>query len=458
MGTYHYEVTAMYFKGGGLKPGPSTATSFEFESDQTGNFQFGFTRGYLPSQAYAHRFHNAPIRPPQKSIDYDTRPFANQYEWLGFHARKLIFRFVQECLGDPNITVDLFAYDLDEPDIIQGLQKLGGRLRAVLDNAPLHTKKGAMEVLARAALEKSAGAQNIKVGHFKRFAHDKVMIQKKNGKPVKVLTGSANFSVRGLYVQANNVLVYDDPSTAELYEQAFNESFNDMAGFQNSAIAKQWFDIKEPALPPFAVAFSPHKTAAVSLSKVSDAIKKAKSSVMYAVMELEGGGPVLKQLQGLGSRKNIFSYGVTQSDNGLRLYKPGETRGVFASFAYLAGKVPEPFRAEYSGGRGQVIHHKFVVVDFGVNPVVFTGSSNLAKGGEQSNGDNLLAIYDPTVATAYAVEAIRLIDHYHFRVAMKGATKVKPLHLQTGEAKTKWWEPYYDKKNIKFYERLLFSK
>ena len=59
----------------------------------------------------------------------------------------------------------------------------------------------------------------MKVGHFHRFAHSKVMIQKRNGRPTRVLTGSANFSVRGLYVQANNVLVVDDPEVAAVYEQ-----------------------------------------------------------------------------------------------------------------------------------------------------------------------------------------------------------------------------------------------
>jgi phosphatidylserine/phosphatidylglycerophosphate/cardiolipin synthase-like enzyme len=458
-GSYRYEVAAMYFDQGKLKPGPTTDVSLELEPS-AGHFEYGFTRGYLSSQAYADEFHNAEIRPAPKTIDYDTQPFEKQYEWLGYHARKLVFSFLQECLDDPSITVDLFAYDLDEPDFIQGLEKLGHRLRAVLDNAPLHTKAGALEIKARAALEASAGKENVQVGHFKRFAHDKVMIQKKDGKPVKVLTGSANFSVRGLYVQANNVLVFDDAPTAELYAKTFDEAFNDMPHFQTSDIAKQWFDVKEPGLPVFSACFSPHKTASVSLSKVSKAIQSARSSVIYAVMELGGGGAVLQQLRDLGaSKKNIFSYGITQSSKGLNLYKPGETKGIFASFSFLSGKVPAPFRQEWSGGVGQVIHHKFVVVDFNdLHPVVFTGSSNLAEGGEEDNGDNLLMFSDPAVATAYAVEAIRLVDHYHFRTVMKTASQAKPLQLQTDDAKVKWWQPYYDEKSAKYHDRLLFRR
>src|SRR5262245_24395232 len=94
------------------------------------------------------------------------------------------------------------------------------------------------------------------------------------------LTGSANFSVRGLYVQANNVLVFDDPKTADLYEQAFEQSFADpsTAAFKNSEIAENWFNIKEVGLPPFEVCFSPHKTL-VSLDRVVEVITKADSSI-----------------------------------------------------------------------------------------------------------------------------------------------------------------------------------
>src|SRR5216684_3279097 len=79
------------------------------------------------------------------AFDHDTAPFQAQYAWLGYHARKMVFGFLQECLADPDVTLDLFAYDLDEPDIVRMLQQCGPRLRAVLDNAPLHTKASAVE-------------------------------------------------------------------------------------------------------------------------------------------------------------------------------------------------------------------------------------------------------------------------------------------------------------------------
>jgi hypothetical protein len=476
-GAYTYMVTAMYFGPGGptqLTPGASANISLELIPSQLQfqHFEMGFTRGDLSSQAYAEKFKNAAIEPAgAKTLDFDTAPFEAQYAWLGYHARKMMFGFLQECLADPEVTVDLFAYDLDEPSIVHLLQQFGPRLRAVLDDAPLHTQAGAVEPEAKARLIASAGAANIVAGHFKRFAHDKVLIKKdKDGKAVKVLTGSANFSVRGLYVQANNVLIFDDPSTAALYEQAFEAAFTDMAHADHAQIAGQWFDVATPGLPPFSVSFAPHSSASISLDKVSAAVQGAQSSVLFAVMELDGGGDVLKQLRELAGRNGIFSYGITQAmkssppsqggspeSTGVNLYKPGQSDGILTSFAFLKGQVPTSFQAEWGGGMGQVIHDKFIVVDFNDHsPLVFTGSSNLAEGGEMANGDNLLAIADRATAIAYAVEAIRLVDHYHFRASMQSATQEQPLKLQPNDAT--WWAPYYDSTNIKSRERTLFSR
>lgn len=462
-GDYMYEVSIMYFRrNGGLGKGASVSLSFEMMPEKYASFDIGFTRGYISSQAYTERFKNAPIRPPgKKTLNYDTSKFQEQYEWLGFHARKLLLKFFDECLNDGSITVDLFAYDIDEPDIVRNLEKLGGRLRAFLDNADLHTKPGALEPQVYQRLIKSAGAERVRVGHFKRFAHNKVLIQKKNGRPVKVLTGSANFSVRGLYVQANNILVFDDPYVAGLYEEAFEQAFNDktktQAAFPSSNIASDYFEINVAECPGGVVAFSPHKDASVSLDRVAYEIKMADSSVMFAIMELGGTGPVMDEIKKLDTRK-IFAYGVTQSSKSLRFFKPGSSRAKVVPFAFLSDKVPGPFKKEYSGGQGQVVHHKFVVVDFNDSvPIVFTGSSNLAAGGEESNGDNLIAIFDRGIATAYGVEAVRLLDHYDFRKKMKEATTVKPLVLSSKDVKQRWWTPYYDKNHIKFQDRLLFS-
>src|SRR5215469_14114965 len=457
-GPYTYKVTARYCQGNTLVDGPSGEVSLELVPQQAGNFAVGLTRGYVSSQAYATKFKNAPIRPDSKSLDYDTQPFQPAYEWLGWHARKLVFDLLTECVNDNSITVDMFAYDFDEPDIVKMCEALGPRLRAFLDNAPLHLGT-ALEVQTHERLVKSAGAANIKQGHFQRFAHDKIIIQKKNGKPTKVLTGSANFSVRGLYVQANNILVFNDPQIAPTYDDIFESVFNNMVGYAKSPLAQKRFEFPNQGggIPNFKVSFAPHPKLRMSMDLINEALKNAKSSVMFAVMELGGSGNVLQTLQKLHLSGKVFSYGMTQTDAGFTLYKPGQP-GQLVPFAALVKQVPPPFDKEFTGGAGQVIHDKFIVIDFNdANPIVFTGSSNLADGGESANGDNMLAIYDPEVARLFATEAVRLVDHYYFRAAVTKATSVSPLILSACGGQDKWWARDYDSQNMRNVQRLLFA-
>jgi phosphatidylserine/phosphatidylglycerophosphate/cardiolipin synthase-like enzyme len=454
-GKYVYTVYACYFKGDGsgdelVDLGPSVQVEADLSYHAFPNLELGFTRGYISSQAYADRFNNADIRPKVKAIDFDTGPYQAQYEWLGAHARKMIFDFLEESLNDTSISVDVFSYDFDEPDIVRKLAAMGSRVRVFQDDSDSHMEAGDLEPEAVSRL-RQAGA-TVKTGHFRRYAHNKVMIQKKNGNPTKVLTGSANFSLRGLYVQANSVLVFNDPVTAELYEQAFEQAFNDEKGFKSSNIASKWFEATTNHNPVVSISYAPHKTA-FSLDTVSQAIESAKSSVLFAIMETESRGPVMPALKNLSNKDNVLSLGTIEQESQLQFFKQGKNSGV-TSFSFLEKDVPKPFKAEWKGGRGKVIHHKFIVCDFNSDsPIVYCGSSNLAQGGETNNGDNLIEIRDADIANYYAIEAIRLFDHYRFRSLQENSTSNKPLQLDTTD---NWVKPFYDPNNLKYQTRKLF--
>jgi len=108
------------------------------------------------------------------------------------------------------------------------------------------------------------------------------------------------------------------------------------------------------------------------------------------------------------------------------------------------------------------------VTDFNLPTAkVFTGSSNLSPSGEKGNGDNLVMIEDQRVATAYAIEALRIFDHLHFRSRMQ-ATKKKGLKLKKKDplvlrkptaisGKPPWFPDYYKAGSQKEQDRLLFS-
>jgi hypothetical protein len=469
-----YRVQALYFTGQGFatKPGPEVTVKAEPVRQLFTKFQPAFTRGYIASQAYADKFKNANIRPAgAKTADFDTKPFEAQYAWLGADARVQLFDFLADCEKDTTAQVDVFAYDLDEPDVIASICRMGkqGRLRAVLDNAPLHTKPGAIEIEAAKMIIAAAGADKVRQGKFARFQHNKVFIKRDSaGNAQRVIFGSMNYSVRGIYVQANNVIVVDDPGTAAMFAKAFDNAFaNDVkaAPFQKDPISKGYMvcaAAASAALPQFSLALSPHGSADVSLGPMADRIRKATSSVFFAVMAPTGGGTVLSSLRTIAAQPTVFSYGTVENNKGLAVQSPDGEMGVMTSFAALIKNVPEPFKKEFDGGMGMHIHDKFVVVDFNAaNPTVFTGSSNLAAGGENQNGDNLVMIEDAAVANMYAIEAIALFDHFHFRKVMQQVTATQPpltlWYPGKPNAPTPWWNAYYDPKQIQMRDRYLFA-
>ena len=473
-----YRVKAMYFTGQGtnLKDGPELSVTIAPAKPLHAKFRPAFTRGYIASQAYADKFHNADIRPEgPKTPSFDTAPFQAQYEWLGADARVALFDFIAECEKDKEALVDVFAYDLDEPDIIAAICRMGkaGRLRAILDNASLHTKSGKdgppPEVKAAAMIIDAAGADNVRQGHFDRYQHNKVFIKRDaSGNAERVIFGSMNFSVRGLYVQANNVVVVDDANTAAMFAKAFDVAFADDVTaplFRQNPISQGYMTMSatnSPDLPMYSLALSPHTNWSVSLGPMADRIRNAKSSVLFAVMAPTGGGPVLASLRTIAAEPTVFSYGTVETDKGLAVQSPDGAMGDITGFAALTKNVPAPFQKEFSGGLGMHIHDKFVVVDFNVdNPTVFTGSSNLASGGETQNGDSLTMIEDEAVAMMYAIEAIATFDHYHFRKAMQRATKAQPLTLWypgKPNAPVPWWKEHYDATKIQMRDRCLFAK
>src|SRR5262249_42646826 len=162
--------------------------------------------------------------------------------WMGATARQQVFGILNQVLSDPSLTLDVFAYDLDEPDVVTILLKLAaqGRVRIILDNAELHvthkdSKTGKTVVppedpftdLFKQQRTGQAAAMILR-GSFARYSHDKVFIVSKIGPPraaVRVLTGSTNFSITGLYVNANHVLVFDDAGVAAQYSKVFDASW-----------------------------------------------------------------------------------------------------------------------------------------------------------------------------------------------------------------------------------------
>lgn len=504
-GVYRYTATPRYFDAKGslrpLDPTLSVSVDIEVAPFESGNVAVAFTRGFTQSQAFVRHFGlHTPIRPRDAELIFDTDvesgvnaagerfTFAQQYEWLGFTARERIFAIVDEAVADPSLTLDVFAYDLNEPDFIKALLKLADekRVRVILDNAALHHAADGSkpEDEFEALFAAKAGAENIKRGKFGRYAHDKVLVVKKNGVPSKVLTGSTNFSVTGLYVNSNHVLFFDDAAVAKTYADVFQTVWDGdvhTAAFANSALATAPATFDGNGLPKLSITFSPHSAAdaghilgdLVARVQKEGEVDNGKGSVLFAVMQLDGGAdnPVYAALNALHEDQSIFSYGISDTPDGISLYPVRQKTGVLVTGKPVNTQLPPPFNQVPGVGLGHQVHHKFVVCGFnGDDPVVYCGSSNLALKGEEVNGDNLLAIRDGDIATVFAIEALTLVDHFDFldRTA-KGpkpaTTKTPPALKQQASAAAGWFlgttdawaQKYFDGSDLHSVDRELFA-
>lgn len=465
-GLFRYRVTACYMQADGtLRKGVSVDAQVSLEAQTISQFvNIGFTRGFASSQAYGDRFENETrILPPARSaprayLDLDMAPFERNYQWLGFEARQLILQVLEQVASDPGLTLDALIYESKEPDILRRLEQLGPRLRAIIDD---HGEQGATdscESLSAARLS-AAGAQ-VKRLHFSSQQHNKVLIVRREGKAIRVLGGSTNFALRGLYIQANNVLLFDDETVAGKFGEVFDAYWTAPAAFRKNPLSQQWWVVRDEPGSRVSLCFAPHADSALSLDPIATSIEQATSSVLYSIVFLNLiNGKVRTALDELMQRA-LFSYGVAQRTGKLALRKPDGSVGLLP-FAFLASNAPAPFRAEWSGNAGNMVHNKFVVTDFnGANPTVYTGSSNLAGGGEKNNGDHLIRIEDRKVAVVYAIEALRLFDHFHFRVnaSKPGALQTLRLAKPPAAGEKPWFDAYYRQGHVKARDRELFVK
>jgi phosphatidylserine/phosphatidylglycerophosphate/cardiolipin synthase-like enzyme len=468
-GEFLYRVTPVFMDDEDkLSHGEAQEAAIELRRETfPGQLNISFTRGFVSSQAFVNNFaKNGPISKllPAKAADglkfKATHPDAKDaLAWMGFEARENILDLLDDAIKD-KAQVRVVAYDLSEPEVVSRLAKIGRRLKIIIDDSKEHGHKTSGESQAAKRLVTSAGKGNVKRQHMKSLQHNKLIVV--DGPTVqKVVFGSTNFSWRGFYVQANNALIVEGSTPVKLALAAFDQYFDEPAEFGDSDSAKL-MDLGLDGIDA-QVAFSPHAKANSLLKTIGDDIRNnTESCLFYSLAFLSiTPGVIREAIKKVTKQKGIFVYGISDKKvGGIDLQLPdGKVAPVFASA--LDKTIPAPFSKEPTGGGGNRMHHKFVVIDFDKPTArVYLGSYNFSVPADEKNGENLLLIRDRRIAVSYTIEALRIFDHYHFRVAQKAAKKAKKkLQLQKPPRKARekpWWdEDYTDPRKIR--DRLLFA-
>lgn len=467
-GEFTYRVTPVFMDADDrLSQGVPQEANIELRRETyPGQLNVAFTRGFVSSQAFVDRFEKfGEIKTllPKTAKDgltfVATHPKKDEaLAWMGFEARETILALLDQAIAE-KAEVRVVAYDLSEPEVVGRFAKLKKKLRIIIDDSKEHGEEDSGESQSATLLTNSAGAANVKRQHMKSLQHNKMIIV--NGPQTKkVVFGSTNLSWRGLYVQANNALVVEGKKPVEIALAAFDNYFDNEDTFEDTASAEltslglKKIDAK--------VAFSPHSASNALLDTIGEDIGKTTSSLFYSLAFLSITPGIIKDtIKAVSAKPGIFAYGIADKKvGGIDLTMPnGNVAPVFSSA--LTKNIPAPFNAEPAGGGGNRMHHKFVVIDFDKPTArVYMGSYNFSNPADRKNGENLLVIRDRRVAVSYMVEALRIFDHYRFRVAQSEAKKAGgklQLAKPPRKAGEKAWfeEDYTDA--LKIRDRELFA-
>jgi hypothetical protein len=466
-----YEVTPVHMAADGtLGNGIAQTESIVLGGDTyPGVLNVAFTSGFISSQAFVDEFTPPPPIPslfpdqsPHSTVDPLTfrasRPDAGEaYEFLGSEARTAIEQILDDAIHDTAATVYAVAYDLDVPEIVDRVARLGPRLHIIIDHSSSHGDPSSPESVTAARLRTQAGENHVQRGHMGDLQHNKMIVVDSPSNPT-VVCGSTNFSWRGIFVQSNNAVIVRGSAVVRAFVSAFNDyssHLDDPSGFAAVAPSPAWQPLDLGSLDA-EITFSPHSGQTAVLGGIARDILSATSSVLYSLAFLwEAGGALRAAISALTEAGDILVYGVSdQKVGGIDVQRPNADPAPVHPASLNAEDTPAPFRAEPTGGLGPAggggvrMHHKFVVIDFDTPTArVYTGSFNFSTAADTANGENLLLIKDPRAATSYAVEALRIFDHYEFRLLQQNAaTKQSQLALRrppTKQNERPWWNDFY---------------
>jgi phosphatidylserine/phosphatidylglycerophosphate/cardiolipin synthase-like enzyme len=413
---------------------------------------------------------------------------------LGGLLKAQILKLMQEAKAE-NGKVFAALYELEDPELNQSLADLGAAANLILANGAFDTAKPDENAEVRQWLREKTQVnvfdRKVSSGHY---AHNKfVVFCDPQGKARKVLTGSTNWTWRGLCSQANNALILDDPAIADLFLQEWERLRQAGNGYPEdlkSANSK----LKQVSLDGATVTpwFVP-TLHAEDLQYARRLINQAQEGILFLFFnpgQFEEDPSHWTLLQNILNRHHkennpyynpdLYIRGIVNQEipkltedpqakppaqghkpaaaeldaaaplNPVALYTNGNQAPDRYTHAVL---VPAAIKTRFEGWEdellkiGVMVHSKVIVIDpFGEKPVLMTGSHNLGFKASSKNDDNLVIIEGTgPLAIAYAVNIIAIYQAYRWNhyVAKHQANPNDPKKTWHGLQDDAQWQTGY---------------
>jgi phosphatidylserine/phosphatidylglycerophosphate/cardiolipin synthase-like enzyme len=458
-----YRVVPVVKENGALSRKEDLASAMTPEMDITGQFtdhlSAYFNKGMVSAQWVSRALDTAPKGKTIKDlIGTVDNPLRDALSGL---LRPEIISLLDDAKKSGG---KLFAalYELNDPELIAKLETFGQDCSLILANGAFKPPDNDENKAIRAVLKTKVRVFDriVSSGHF---AHDKfVVVCDSNRKPLKVLTGSTNWTITGLCTQANNGLIIDDPAVAQDFLDAWDRIHAAGNGYPPSLAAAnspaKTFTVDGCKVTPW---FVPTQHAE-DLDYARKLINGAKEGILFlffnpGTFQPDDQPEKWTLLQNVLNRHhevnnayydpNLYIKGVVNQEipyltedqappakgkkpvagsldpttpaHSVALYSGGIEPPARLTHDVL---VPANIKTNFAGwekellNAGVHVHSKVIVLDpFGENPVVMTGSHNLGFKASSKNDDNLVIIEgNAPLAVAYAVNIIATFQSYRW--------------------------------------------
>jgi phosphatidylserine/phosphatidylglycerophosphate/cardiolipin synthase-like enzyme len=417
-----------------------------------------FNKGIVAAQWVSRALDAAPKdENVQKLIATVNNPLRNELSGL-------LRPEIESLLKDAkNQNCKLFAalYELNDPELIAALETFGQDCNLILANGAFKPPDNDENKQVRATLKTKIRVYDrlVPQGHF---AHNKfVVICDSNRKPLRVLTGSTNWTVTGLCTQANNGLIIEDSAVAQDFLDAWDRYHAAGNGYPPTLAAAnskaQTYIVDGCKVTPWFVPTDHGE----DLDYARKLINGAKEGILFLFFnpgtfqpddepekwtllqnvlyrhheennayynpDLYIKGVVNQEIPYLtedsvpakGKKPPAGSLDPTTPSHSVALYTNGiEPPNRLSHDVLVPANIKDNF-ADWEKqllGSGVHVHSKVIVLDpFGENPVVMTGSHNLGFKASSKNDDNLVIIEgNAPLAAAYAVNIIAIFQQYRW--------------------------------------------
>jgi phosphatidylserine/phosphatidylglycerophosphate/cardiolipin synthase-like enzyme len=321
-------------------------------------------------------------------------------------------------------------YELDDPQLIDALTKLGQRAHVVLANGSVERKGEDQNADARKALADHVDLHD-RMCSPRALGHNKfLVICERDGTPRWVWTGSQNWTMTGLCTQANNSILIDNRALAAEYRAQWDRLRDAGDATPDTLRASNTQPRDEPVKPAAVRLWFTPTTGQVDLDDARPIISGAQHAILFLMFNPGPRDTLLNtiietsRVAHAGSR--LYIRGVVNQDpstkaNPVQLFDQ-QNRENADYEVVLPAAIDAPtrfFRAELKklDRAFAMVHSKVIVVDpFGPDPVVLTGSHNLGPKASGTNDENLLIIRKaPAVAAAYATNVMAVYNQYRWR-------------------------------------------